>query len=239
MKSSKPLRAFWQAGIDLILTPTCFSCGERLEHAEDVLCRICQEKAVPLSDNTCPRCHTLMEHGKCPSCDTGEIFYDFAHSAWLFQGPVKDVIHYFKYQSYSSLSTWLGEGMYRASQEEEKLQDCDLITPVPLYFTRKKDRGYNQSELLAQHLSKKSLIRYDRLLKRTRHTASQTLLSKAEREHNLDGAFDIRGVKSVDGLRILLIDDVFTTGTTANQIAILLKKHGAREVNIFTAARAA
>lgn len=239
MKSSKPLKAIWQAGIDLILTPTCFSCGERLDGAQDVLCHGCRQEAIPLSDNTCPRCYSLMEEGKCPSCDTGEIFYDFAHSAWVFQGPIKDVIHSFKYQSYSSLSTWLGEGMYRAFQEEEKLQNCDLITPVPLYFTRKKDRGYNQSELLARHLSKKSLIRYDGLLRRTRFTASQTLLSKSEREHNLDGAFAIRRNKSVHGMRILLIDDVFTTGTTANQIAILLKEQGAKSVNIFTAARAA
>ncbi|HHZ15951.1 MAG TPA: ComF family protein [Candidatus Cloacimonetes bacterium] len=239
MKSSKPLRAFWQAGIDLILTPTCFSCGERLDRARDVLCRHCMEKAIPLDDNSCPRCHTLMEAGKCPECDSGEISYDFAHSAWIFQGPIKDVIHYFKYNAYSSLSAWLGEAMYRAYQEEDALHNCDVITPVPLYFTRKKERGYNQSELLARCLSKKSAIPYCRLLKRTRHTASQTLLSKAEREHNLDGAFALRGKQEVSGKRILLIDDVFTTGTTANQIAILLKKHGAREVNIFTAARAA
>lgn len=228
-----------QAGIDLILSPTCFSCSERLDRAQDVLCRSCQEKAIPLSDNTCPRCHTLMVDGICPSCDTGEILYDFAHSAWLFQGPVKDVIHYFKYQHYSSLSTWLGEGMYRAYQEQAELHNCDVITPVPLYFTRKKDRGYNQSELLARYLSKKSAIPYERLLKRTRYTASQTLLSKAEREHNLDGAFALRRNQDVSGKRILLIDDVFTTGTTANQIATLLKEHGAKEVNIFTAARAA
>ncbi len=228
-----------QAGIDLFLTPICFSCNERLVRAQDILCRQCQEKAVPLSDNTCPRCHTLMLNGKCPSCDTGEVFYDFAHSAWLFQGPIKDVIHYFKYQHYSSLATWLGEGMYRAYQEQTELHNCDLITPVPLYYTRKKDRGYNQSELLALYLSKKSLICYDKLLKRTRYTASQTLLSKTEREHNLDGAFALKKGKDVSGKRILLIDDVFTTGTTANQIAILLKEHGAKEVNIFTAARAA
>jgi len=129
--------------------------------------------------------------------------------------------------------------MYRAYQEEDALHNCDVITPVPLYFTRKKERGYNQSELLARCLSKKSAIPYCRLLKRTRHTASQTLLSKSEREHNLDGAFAIRRNKSVHGMHILLIDDVFTTGTTANQIAILLKEQGAKSVNIFTAARAA
>lgn len=239
MKSSKHLKAFLQAGLDLFLTPICFSCSSRLDRAQDVLCAQCMSQIHVLNIDSCPRCRSLLKDGKCENCDTGEIYYDAAYSAWLFEGPIQDVIHSFKYLSFRGLSKWLGEAMFQAYEEKAKLQSCDVITPVPLYYTRQKERGYNQSELLARYISQKSQVQYDALVKRTKYTISQTLLSKQQREHNLDGAFALRRNKEVSGKHILLIDDVFTTGTTANQIAILLKEKGAKRVSILTAGRAA
>lgn len=191
-------------------------------------------------ENTCPKCDAFLINGVCESCKDADVYYDLVVSALLYEGPTQGLIHHFKYLSFTNLAKWLADYMHGCFETHAQLQKAQLMIPVPLYFTRQKERGYNQSELLAKQLAKKTGIKCLNLVRRTRYTYSQTLLSKEQREHNLDGAFALKGRKSdVQDKSILIIDDVFTTGTTGNQIAALLKKHGAKEVFILTAARAA
>jgi len=119
----------------------------------------------------------------------------------------------------------------------EYFSGMDLLVPVPVHHTRKRERGYNQAEVIAQALATRSGIAlHARALKRLRKTGTQTKLGKAQRGKNIFGAF--MAVEDLSGKKVLLVDDVFTTGATVNACAQALKAAGAAEVRVLTAARA-
>jgi len=128
----------------------------------------------------------------------------------------------------------------RAALDDERLRDCnfDLIVPVPLHPTRERERGFNQAGLLSELLSRQTSIRCQRVLERVRYTTTQTALDRSERMENLHNAFRLRKNADVRGLRVLLIDDVLTTGSTLSECARVLKRAGAISVHAATAARA-
>jgi ComF family protein len=117
-------------------------------------------------------------------------------------------------------------------------REFDIIVPVPLHPTRRRERGFNQARLLAELLSARISIRCKEVLKRIRYTTTQTALDRAERIENLHNAFRLRKNADVRGLHVLLIDDVLTTGSTLSECARVLKRAGAISVYAATAARA-
>jgi ComF family protein len=117
-------------------------------------------------------------------------------------------------------------------------EQWDLIVPVPLHPARERERGFNQSMLLAKLLSAKMSIKSMPTLERIRYTTTQTAFDRAERMQNLHGAFRLRKNADVRELRVLLIDDILTTGSTLSECARVLKKAGARSIHAVTAARA-
>jgi len=127
-----------------------------------------------------------------------------------------------------------------AAFDDERLSghQFDVIVPVPLHPTRQRERGFNQASLLAELLSPRISIPCKRVLKRIRYTTTQTALDRAERMENLHNAFRLRKKADVRGLRVLLIDDVLTTGSTLSECARILKRAGAISVYAATAARA-
>jgi ComF family protein len=129
--------------------------------------------------------------------------------------------------------------LYRAF-DDERLggREFDIVVPVPLHPTRRRERGFNQADLLAELLSTRISIRCKRVLKRIRYTTTQTALDRAERIENLHNAFRLRKNADVRGLDVLLIDDVLTTGSTLSECARVLKRAGAISVYAATAARA-
>lgn len=223
--------------IDLVFTPTCLACGARIYEAADLLCLTCQRLIASPVEEVCPLCGGMVEDSTCLHCEQSDYTFDLARSALLFRSPVQDLIHEFKYNYYQCVSPWLVAFMAQAFHQEPGFQKCNVITPVPLHRVRKRERGFNQSELLARQLAQKLGIRYANLARRNRYTRSQTLLSKEDREVNLKNAFSLRS-KDLSGSHILLVDDVFTTGATANHLSRLFKEHQAASVSILTAARA-
>jgi ComF family protein len=127
-----------------------------------------------------------------------------------------------------------------AAFDDERLRGCqfDVLVPVPLHPTRQRERGFNQASLLAELLSARISIPCKPVLKRIRYTTTQTALDRAERMENLHNAFRLRKNADVRGLRVLLIDDVLTTGSTLSECARVLKRAGAMSVHAATAARA-
>jgi ComF family protein len=127
-----------------------------------------------------------------------------------------------------------------AGLDDDRLRDrrFDVIVPVPLHPARERERGFNQASLLAELLSKQTSIRCRPLLQRIRYTTTQTALDRSERMENLHNAFRLRKKADVRGLRVLLIDDVLTTGSTLSECARVLKRAGAISVHAATAARA-
>ncbi len=149
--------------------------------------------------------------------------------------PLQDAIGLFKYHRKVSLAAALGDLLCEGLAE---LASPDAIIPVPLHERRLREREYNQALLLADYIARRLRVpvSYDNLI-RTRETAAQTELSRAERLKNLRRAFTVERPDEVAGKRLLVVDDVFTTGTTANECAKALRKAGSAEVEVVTLAR--
>ena len=176
---------------------------------------------------------------RCANCAHRTIHFDAAVAAYRGRGIVRDVIHEFKYNRQIHLRHLVARWL-RAALDDERLRDCqfDVIVPVPLHPARQRERGFNQASLLAELLSAHTSIPCKPLLKRIRYTTTQTALDRSERMENLHNAFRLRKNADVRGLRVLLIDDVLTTGSTLSECARVLKRAGAKSVHAATAARA-
>jgi ComF family protein len=164
-------------------------------------------------------------------CIKGEHVFDFARSALLFTRTLREIVHHLKYSDRVSLANPLGD-ILKECLEREPFSG-NLIVPVPLHSSRQRQRGFNQAELLAARLGRPMTTH---LLRRRKNTPSQTGLTRNERKRNLAAAFEAR--REVRGT-IIVVDDVYTTGSTMNEIARTLKRAGAERVEVLTVARVA
>jgi ComF family protein len=176
---------------------------------------------------------------ECAWCRKTEPAFDWARSAVRYDGVAKDCLRRFKYNA----GTWLLDdlvqwlvALWRACPASA--HEADVVTGVPLYAKRERERGYNQSALLADRLASRIGIPFQRgLLWRNRSTTSQTHLTAAQRVHNVRGVFSVPWPGRVRGARIVLVDDVMTTGATVNECSRALKAAGADSVMVLTVAR--
>jgi ComF family protein len=165
----------------------------------------------------------------CGPCRLGEHAFDYARSVFLFNDPMRELIHHLKYSDRVSLARPLGRRL-RECVDREGFQ-AEIVIPVPLHRSRERQRGFNQAELLACALGRKV---DSRLLRRKKKTPSQTGLTRAQRRLNLAAAFEVR--RKVPEC-VMIVDDVYTTGATLNEVAKTLKRAGARRVEVLTVAR--
>jgi ComF family protein len=232
-----------EAAVSLLYPATCTICGKTVR-AGVYLCNDCEAKIVRIAPPFCQTCSEPFEGSinsafTCANCAHRTIYFDAAVAAYRGRGIVRDVIHQFKYNRQIHLRHLVARWL-RAALDDERLSgyNFDVIVPVPLHPARQRERGFNQASLLAELLSAQTSIRCRPLLKRIRYTTTQTALDRAERMENLHNAFRLRKNADVRGLRVLLIDDVLTTGSTLNECARVLKGAGAISVHAATAARA-
>jgi ComF family protein len=227
----------------LLYPPVCVVCRASVR-ATEYLCDQCEPKVVRIVAPFCQRCSEPFEGAitsefTCANCAHRTIHFETAVAAYRSRGIVRQIIHDFKYghQIYlrQLVARWL-----RAALDDTRLRHChfDIIIPVPLHPTRQRERGFNQASLLAELLSARVSIPSKPALERIRYTTTQTALDRAERMENLHNAFHLRKNVDVRGLRVLLIDDVLTTGSTLSECARILKRAGAISVHAATAARA-
>ena len=177
--------------------------------------------------------HPLDEEGRCGLCRRGLNPFDAVYSFGFYEGALRDLVHLFKYGRVASLAEPLGEMMLRVLPRHEAF---DLIVPMPMHWWRRWQRGFNQAELLARRIARSTGVPVKNPLRR-RATAPQAGLSHARRRANVAGAFRVKPRVRLDGRRILLVDDVFTTGATAGACAATLKKAGAARVVVLSLAR--
>lgn len=171
--------------------------------------------------------------GRCALCAAGLRGFDTAfHYGW-YEGTLRELVHLFKYECIRTLASPLGRLLVRAVPVDTAI---DAVVPVPLHWRRRWARGFNQAELLAAEAARSRGVPVLRALRRRRHTPTQTGLTHAQRRKNIAGAFTLTG-KPVEGLRLLLVDDVMTTGATLSVCAALLRRAGARSVLAATLAR--
>lgn len=206
------------------------------------VCPDCLKAPQPLeAEFFCSSCHTpfvndypLDDHGVCAACREGLRGFDRAASFGFYEGSLRGLIHLFKYNGMKPLARPLAGFLERAIPVD---QAFDAVVPVPLHWRKRWQRGFNQAELLARLVAKHRRTPLLDALKRKRSTAVQATLASSGRRRNVAGAFEIRGKELVAGKKILLIDDVMTTGATASACASVLKRAGAQSVSLVTLAR--
>lgn len=225
---------------DLLFPPHCILCNKKIQVTE--ICTDCLDDFQALLSPLCSICGTefktdFVEDHPCGSCIKDKPFFDRAVSIFSYDESMKEAVHLFKYKGKSILSRSLGRTLAKHYMTKE---NYNAILPVPLHLKRLRQRGYNQSQLLAVELGRLMGIKVDPwLLERARPTLSQTGMRRKERIENLRGAFMLRKSSSVDGMSLLLIDDVYTTGSTVMECTRILKEGGAKKVNVLTLARTA
>jgi ComF family protein len=207
------------------------------------VCERCLQEPEPLeAEFFCISCRTpflnsfpLDLEGRCGLCRSGLRAFDAAYSFGAYAGALRELLHLLKYRSMESLAEPLAQLLLRSLPRDEAF---DCIVPVPLHWRRQWDRGFNQAELLARRLSRSTGIPTRNALRRVKPTATQAGLSQTARRRNMMQAFICRRPDAVSGKRVLLVDDVMTTGTTAAACARALKGAGASRVALLTVARA-
>jgi ComF family protein len=173
----------------------------------------------------------------CGDCLTGHFAFDRARSLFLYQPPITDIILSLKFGgSLTALDSLTA--LVAASDCGRNFTTPDLILPVPLHPSRLRTRGFNQALLLARACFPRWRQHLDTaLLVRSRQTTAQSLLTGKERRTNLRNAFTLTNPSAVAGKRVLLVDDVFTTGSTVNECCKVLRNNGAQRIEVFTLAR--
>jgi ComF family protein len=160
--------------------------------------------------------------------------YDAAYSYGAYEGKLRELIHLFKYRGIFTLARPLAELTLRAFPREERF---DLVVPMPMHWLRRWRRGFNQSALLSRLIGRQLGIPVVGAVRRQRPTPPQAGLSNSQRRENVSGAFSPARGKRLDGKRVLLVDDVFTTGATASACSRVLKRAGADYVAVLALAR--
>jgi ComF family protein len=236
------MRRFFTALLDLLLPSFCLACEKPLGSAPELLfCPDCLKRLTFIHSPLCPCCgrvYLVAAGGDhlCGACLAAPRHFTRARALFLYEEPLKEVIHRFKYQG----KTACLPSFARFAKNHPLLADLegvDRIVPVPLHPSRLRERGFNQALLLARALFPKDRRIVPDLLVRTRPTEPQTSFNGTARRANLKNAFGVVKPHRFAGKNILLIDDVFTTGTTVSECARVLKKAGAAEVMVLTLAR--
>lgn len=237
------LRRVGTAALGLIYPPHCAACGAAT--ALDVhLCETCARHAARIVAPFCRGCSepftgSISGDFLCAECRDRDFQFICAVSAYRATGVVREFILRFKYERHfylrHPLADWLAAGL-----EDERLREPtpELLVPVPLHSARQRHREFNQAQELAKLLSERSGLPLIEALDRVRYTTTQTYLDRDKRLANLRGAFQLHPHANVEGRHLLLIDDVFTTGSTVQECARILRRGGAASVRVLTVARA-
>jgi len=228
---------------NLLFPSDCRICGELLRDFSRIpVCPLCLAPPQPIAaEYFCVSCrmtfltpHPLDESGRCTLCRLGAHGFDAAYSYASYGGTLRKLVHLYKYSGVHPLSKVFGQWMALALPRE---QTFDMVVPMPIHWWKRVQRGFNQAEFLAGEIARRWNVPVRKAVRRTRSTPSQSGLTNAKRRANVQGSFAMARGMRLDGKRILLIDDVLTTGATASACARVLKRAGAKHVTILTLAR--
>ena len=230
---------------DFFLPQTCLFCGSLgIQEGHIPLCERCLDGFLPVKEPVCPRCGLpypgQTQSHLCASCRQSPPPYTWARSLILYSGRGRDFIHRLKFNRDLSTLSVLRFFLETGSICLVEGFSLDLIVPVPLHSRGLRQRGYNQALLIALCLADVLQLPVDRThLVKARETLPQIGLTKNQRKHNIRGAFEVRSRTRFKGKSVLLVDDVYTTGSTVGACSRTLLRAGARSVCVWTLARTA
>jgi ComF family protein len=249
------LQKILEAFLDFLFPAECTFCKNFLGE-ERILnfCKNCWGRVELIKDSVCCGCgrpfpsQNVSETAPdftCENCRKGLYYFDKARAVGKYEGVLKEAIHQFKYEPTRAgrgkpgLGRHLAKFMIQYLPSDLNLNTFDRIIPVPLHENRKRWRGFNQSEILGKFLGQHYQIPLDtHHLYRIKETQPQVELTGRERIKNVRGAFVVQRAEDLEGKKVVLVDDVFTTGSTVNESSRMLKKAGVREILVLTLARA-
>jgi len=238
------LRAWAGSALGFIYPDNCQICrSQRATAAEGYVCRRCWQGVRFVVPPFCERCGLPFEGDittafECANCREMELHFESARAAVVARGVVLEVIHRYKYQQALWFEPFLGDLLCRQAGPALRAGAWDLVVPVPLHPLKEREREFNQAARLAACLGRATGLPLNaKLVTRREFTRTQTLLTRAERAANVRGAFTLRAGVKLNGERIVLVDDVLTTGATTSACAKVLLKAGASRVCVWTLAR--
>lgn len=235
------LRAQGYGLVQLLYPPFCLICGGELDAATKIVCQRCWSSLELIDKPFCQVCGASLRHQeqRCPYCRGTSFSFSAARAAYIYSRDVRRILHAFKFHRKINLAEQVGRAMAFTVLDDERFQAIDGLVPVPLHPSRLRERGYNQSDLLAEAVSAELRIPWlkDALVRKKR-TRAMTALTPERRRRNVEHAFETATGAPLEGRRIVLVDDVLTTGATAQACALALIRAGAADVQVLTAARA-
>lgn len=223
--------------LSLLFPEYCYACDGPLARGERYICTDCSIK-LPYTDS---HVHGATEHNPLQKRFWGKVPVRFAFSYLHFRpkGRVQRLLHKLKYKGAQELGVHLGQLYGSVLSENFYAAHFDLILPVPLHRQKLRKRGYNQADSFARGLAHTMELPWSsKVLVRTMHTQTQTKKSRFERWQNVEQVFAVQDAEKVNAKRVLLVDDVMTTGATLEACALVLLKAGATEVSVVTIAAA-
>jgi competence protein ComFC len=229
------IKNIFTAFINFLFPSQCVVCKAPISFTDNCLCLSCLKNINYLSTK-CELCSGEIHNGYCTICSNKKWYVSRNLTLAEYTGTMKEVLHIYKFKGRKRLHKRLSELAYSEIIGEDL--DYDLLTTVPMSRAKKWKRGYNQSELIARDLAHKTGKGYRSILVERHGSRSQKELRYKERFLNILDRFKIKNISAVKGKRILLVDDVITTGATINECARILKLNGAVEVYSLTVARA-
>ncbi len=235
-------------GLNFLYPAVCQICRKnRADRAASFICSSClggKDGVRYLVPPFCRRCSLPFEgeitvEFECSNCRDMDLYFSSARSAVVTSPLLLDIIHRWKYKRAFWFEPFLADLMVKEASAALRQEKWDLIVPIPLHPLKKREREFNQAERLAKHLSRATGIPVnENVIERVEFTRTQTQLTRQQRAENVQRAFAMKEGKKLNGEKIILLDDVLTTGATSSACAKVLRNAGAGEVCVWTVARA-
>lgn len=225
----------------LVYPPFCLVCERDLTGKEHLVCERCWSSVEMIDRPFCLQCGAPLPsmERSCLGCRGKRFHFSGVRAAFRYTEDVRKVIHAFKFHRKTSLARRLGRTLAFAVIQDVRFGDVDCLVPVPLHPSRLRERGYNQSDLLAEAIcAELGIVCMKNALIRTKRTRAQTALNPQRRQRNVEKAFAVVHPTGLVGKKVALVDDVFTTGATVEACAQALRDGGAADVTVLTVARA-
>lgn len=219
--------------LEWLYPSVCIFCGKICESG---ICEECGKKVGVIEEPRCKKCGKPIRQEEaefCYDCEREELCYEQGRSLWLHKVPVSSSIYSFKYKNRRVYGEVYAKEMVKKFGELIRLWEIEVIVPVPLHRKKQKKRGYNQAEILAKQIGMRVRIPVNTMMvKRKINTVPQKEFTRKERKKNLKNAFEVKG--NIKEKRVLIIDDIYTTGSTIHSISVALKKAGVEKTYFLT-----
>ena len=219
----KLLKRFFMSLIDIVFPPCCLICGKQ---------------GYKLWCNECKSRINKKITFKLELIDNKNYYFKKHLYIFVYKDEIRNLILDYKFNDKSYLYKIFSEIIVKNKKIFGILEKYDIIIPVPIHKKRRKQRGYNQTELIAKEISKNIQIKYEKnCLIKYINTEQQSKLNREQRKQNLKNAYKITNKEKIQNRKIILFDDIYTTGSTANECCKILKQNGAQEILVFTIAK--